>query len=64
MKKILTAIGNEMINNNLREIEDIEVKEKDIFYKEGILEYLEKDSDIDIIILSETLLGEEANYYF
>ena len=63
MKKIITAIGNEKLNTELRNIENIEVKEKDICYKEGILEYLEHDSDIDIIIISEKLLDEELDIY-
>lgn len=63
MKKIITAIGNEILNNRLRNIDDIEIKERDIFYREGILEFLEKDSDIDIIIVSEQLLGEDLELY-
>ena len=35
--------------------------EDDIFYKEGILEFLEKNKNIDIIILYEKLYGEINN---
>ena len=49
--KIVTAIGNENLNNKIRE-------EKDFVYKEGILEYLEINKNIDIIILYEKLPGE------
>ena len=63
MKKIITAIGNEILNNKLRNIDCVEVKERDIFYKEGILEYLEQDSDVDIIIINEVLLNDELELY-
>lgn len=63
MKKIITAIGNENLNNKLRNIENIEIKERDICYKEGILEFLEHDSDVDIIIINEILLDEDFEYY-
>ena len=63
MKRIITAIGNEILNNKLRNIDDVEVKERDIYYKEGILEYLEQDSDVDIIIINEVLLNDELDLY-
>ena len=56
--KILTAIGNENLNKILKEKNKFEVIENDIFYKEGILEYLEKNKNIDILILYEKLSGE------
>ena len=55
---IVTAIGNENLNNKIREEKDFEVLEKDFVYKEGILEYLEINKNIDIIILYEKLPGE------
>ena len=55
---VLTAIGNENLNNKIREEKDFEVLEKDFAYKEGILEYLEINKNIDIIILYEKLEGE------
>ena len=56
--KVLTAIGNENLNNILKEQDEFEILENDIFYKEGILEFLEKNSDVDILILYENLAGE------
>ena len=58
MIKILTAFGNQNINDKLREIEEFEVLEKDIFYREGILEFLEENKDIDVIVLCENLCGD------
>ena len=42
-------MGNPELNFKLQEIEDLNIKERDIFYKEGIIEFLESDKDIDII---------------
>ena len=56
--KVLTAIGNENLNNILRTKSEFDILEKDIFYKEGILEFLEKNNNVDILILYEKLAGE------
>ena len=56
--KVLTAIGDKYLNEKLKKEEEIEIVENDIFYKEGILEYLEKNKNIDILILYEKLPGE------
>ena len=58
MKRILTAIGNEKINNELKKIENFKVISNDIQYKEGIIEILENIQDIDFIILNSLLPGE------
>ena len=57
MKKIITAIGNEILNKELKKENDFEVIIEDIQYKEGIIEYLEKENNIDILIISELLPG-------
>lgn len=57
MKKIITAIGNEILNKKLKKENDFEVIIEDIQYKEGIIEYLEKENNIDILIISELLPG-------
>ena len=58
MKKIITAIGNEKLNLELKKISNIKVIYNDISYKEGIIESLEENSDCDILILNENLDGE------
>ena len=58
MKKIITAIGNETLNNILKKENDICVLTKDIQYREGIIEILEENKEVDIIILSNLLQGE------
>ena len=56
IKRIITAIGNPELNKELR-IKDINVLCGDILYKEGIIEFLEKNNDIDFIIINENLSG-------
>lgn len=55
---ILTALANNKINEKLKAVEDLNILNKDIQYKEGILEYLEKNKNIDIIIFLEELPGQ------
>ena len=57
MKKIITAIANPQLNEKLKK-ENLNVIGKDIIYKEGIIDMLEKEQDIDIIIISDQLVGE------
>lgn len=57
MKKIITAIGNEEINQKLKELNLFEIIGYDIQYQEGILEVLENQKEINILILSEKIQG-------
>ena len=58
MKKVITAIGNENLNRKLNEEKNLEIIGEDIQYKEGILEFLEKEKNIDFLFLSELLPGQ------
>ena len=58
MKKIITALQNEKVNQKLAENKNIKIMTNDIQYQEGIIEVLEIDSNIDFIIFSELLPGE------
>ena len=58
MKKILTAINNSALNEKLKKENIAEIIGRDIQYKEGIIEILEKNKNIDLIIVSENLPGE------
>lgn len=58
MKKIITAIGNPTLNQVLKKEEAFKIVAEDISYQEGILEVLEKETEVDFIILSELLPGE------
>ena len=56
--KILTAMNNPKINEELKNEKNVEIICKDIFYKEGILEILEKEINIDYIFINYKLPGE------
>lgn len=61
MLEIITALGNPKFNEELNE--KIKIKYKDIQYKEGILEILEKNNKINLIIINEKLPGKiEINF--
>ena len=56
--RIITAIGNPILNEKLKNNTDIKIVGKDIQYQEGILEILEENKDIDLLALSNVLPGE------
>ena len=58
MKTIITAIDNHQIYTELKNNKDIKIIGKDLIYKEAILEILEKNKNINVIILYEKILGE------
>lgn len=62
IKKIIIAIDNIKIYNELKKEEiknkEIKILSKDIQYREGILEFLEKEKDIDYIIIDEKIQGK------
>ena len=58
MKTIITAIDNPKIYKELKNSKDIKIIGKDLIYKEAILEILEKNKNINLIILYEKILGE------
>lgn len=58
MIKIITAMNNPKINDELKKEKNIELICKDIFYKEGILEILENEININYIIINSELPGE------
>ena len=58
MKKIITALGNQNLSEKIKKYKNIEILTKDIQYQEGIFEVLEKEKNIDFLILSENLLGK------
>lgn len=56
--KIITAIGNPKLNNELLKIKKHEIIGKDIQYQDGIFEMLEKNKNIDLIFIKEKILGK------
>lgn len=58
MIKIITAMDNPKLNKELQNEKNIEIIGRDIQYKEGILELLEKNLEINYIIINFDLPGE------
>lgn len=58
MKKIITAIGNPILNEKIKLEKNVEVIGNDVQYQEGIFEILEREKNIDFLILSEFIAGE------
>lgn len=58
MKKIITAMGNNKLADELEKIGILEIVTKDIPYTEGVIEVLEEIPNIDIVIISELLYGQ------
>jgi len=57
MKKIITALGNQVLNNELKKINEFEIVANDLQYKEAIIELLEINKNVNYIILSVILPG-------
>lgn len=57
MKKIITALGNQVLNNELKKINEFEIVANDLQYKEAIIELLEINKNVNYIILSGFLPG-------
>lgn len=57
MKRIVTALGNPILNDELKKYKDFEIMINDIQYQEAIIEFLEIEKNIDYIILNEILPG-------
>ena len=58
MKNVVTALNSPILNNKMKEEQNINVISKDIIYQEGIFELLENRKDIEYLVLSEILAGE------
>ena len=58
MKNIITALDDSEINKILKKEENIKIICKDISYKEGILEQIEKNKDVNLVIINEEIDGE------
>ena len=57
MKKIITALGDPILNVTLKKEKDLEIISADIQYQDGIFEILEKEPNINFLILSELISG-------
>ena len=50
IKKVLTALLNENINNELKNNKNIKIVSNDLLYQEAVLEYLEENKEIDFLL--------------
>lgn len=57
MKKIITAMGNPTLNNELKKYAEYDVLENDLFYQDAVLDFLETEG-VDILTLSGLLQGQ------
>ena len=58
MKNVITALNSPILNDKMKEEQEINVVAKDILYQEGIFELIEKNNNIDYLIISEILTGQ------
>lgn len=58
MKNIITAINNPELNNEIKKEKNLKIINKDIIYKEGIIEILEEKKEINLIIINYDLPGK------
>ena len=59
MINLITAIGNQYINEKIQNIRNYNVVLKDIQYREGILEILSINQNIDMLLISTNILEEK-----
>ena len=64
MKKIITAIGNPLINNTLKNKEEYIIPTPDINLEDDLIEVLKNKKDIDVLILNIEIIKKEKIYNF
>ncbi len=57
MKRVLTALGNPVLNNELRKYDKYDVITEDLFYQEAVMDIVETEG-IDSIVISGLLQGQ------
>lgn len=64
--KILTALNNQALYNNLKinikNLKKIDLVHKDIIYKEGIIEFIKVNKNIDLLLLNINIEGDIDKY--
>ena len=59
MKRILTALGNSTLNNELKKYSKYDIVSEDLFYQEAVLDILKKET-VDVMVISGLLQGQEG----
>ena len=57
MKKVVTALGNEVLNEELKRYSKYNVLTEDIYYQDGVLDFI-SNNEVDVIIISSILQGQ------
>jgi len=57
MKRVVTALGNTVLNNELKKYSKYDVLTEDIFYQEGLIDYI-REHQADVIVISSLLQGQ------
>ena len=57
MKKVLTAMGNATLNNELKRYLEYELNENDLFYQDAVLDKLAEEK-YDVLVVSALLQGQ------
>lgn len=63
MKRVLTALGNPALNNELRKYEKYDVVAEDLLYQDAVIDMLDNEA-IDSIIVSSLLQGQDDFFDF
>ncbi len=58
MKRVITALGNPVLNNELRKYEKYDVFTDDLFYQDAVIDVVEEES-VDDIVVSSLLQGQD-----
>ena len=58
MKKIVTALGNSFLNDELTKYAKYDVLTDDIIYQEGVLDFISQ-KEVDVLIISGLLQGTQ-----
>lgn len=64
MKKIITAIGNILINEELKNKEKYIIQTPDIQFEEDLIEVLKNKKDTDVLILNIEIIKKEKLYNY
>ena len=59
MKRVLTALGNSTLNNELKKYSKYDIVADDLFYQEALLDLLKKET-VDAIVISALLQGQDS----
>lgn len=57
MKKIVTAMGNDTLNNELKKFSNYNLNDEDLYYQEAVIDMLSEEKS-DVLVVSSLLQGQ------